>query len=30
VAQLARWISVGVLFVVFLLVAWLTDRIDTS
>jgi hypothetical protein len=30
VPQLAGWISLGVLFVVFLLVAWLTDRIDST
>lgn len=30
VPQLVGWISLGVLFVVFLLVAWLTDRIDTT
>ncbi len=30
VPQLAGWISLGGLFVVFLLVAWLSDRIDTT
>jgi hypothetical protein len=30
VPQLVGWLSIGALFVVFLVVAWLTDRIDTT